>query len=89
MPHLPASTALARFRVIDLTQVLAGPYAAYQLGLDGGWMCAPLFCPEIVRRQLGLAEGLVPHALVAVGYAARDPVRRPRLPLDRLIVSWE
>ncbi len=61
----------------------------YAAGVDGGWMCAPLFCPEIVRRHLGLAEGLVPHALVAVGYAARDPVRRPRLPLDRLIVSWE
>ena len=26
---------LAGIRVIDLTQVLAGPYAAYQLGLMG------------------------------------------------------
>jgi len=25
MPHQPASSALARFRVIDLTQVRAGP----------------------------------------------------------------
>ena len=28
MPHMPASRALARFRVIDLTQVRAGPTAA-------------------------------------------------------------
>ena len=31
MPHLPASAALARFRVIDLTQVRAGPTACRQL----------------------------------------------------------
>ncbi|HET7093390.1 MAG TPA: TIGR03668 family PPOX class F420-dependent oxidoreductase [Thermomicrobiales bacterium] len=61
----------------------------YASGVDGGWMCAPLFCPDVVRDALGLAPDLTPHALIAVGYAARDPVRRPRLPLDRLIVSWE
>jgi coenzyme F420-0:L-glutamate ligase/coenzyme F420-1:gamma-L-glutamate ligase len=32
---------------------------------------------------------LNPHALIAVGYAAADPVRRPRLPLDDLIVDWQ
>jgi formyl-CoA transferase len=31
MPHLPASQALARFRVVDMTQVRAGPTAARQL----------------------------------------------------------
>ncbi|MBA3413845.1 MAG: nitroreductase family protein, partial [Chloroflexia bacterium] len=61
----------------------------YASGLDAGWMCAPLFCPEVVRRELGLAADLDPHALIAVGYAAKDPVRRTRLPLDRLIVGWE
>jgi coenzyme F420-0:L-glutamate ligase/coenzyme F420-1:gamma-L-glutamate ligase len=60
----------------------------YASGVDGGWMCAPLFCPEIVREALGLDESLTPHALIAVGYAAADPVRRPRLPLDELIVEW-
>jgi coenzyme F420-0:L-glutamate ligase/coenzyme F420-1:gamma-L-glutamate ligase len=61
----------------------------YAAGLDSGWMCAPLFCPEIVRETLGLAPELVPHALLPVGYAAKDPVRRPRRPLAELIVSWE
>jgi PPOX class probable F420-dependent enzyme len=59
---------------------------AYHLGLDGGWMCAPLFCPEVVVRALGLDPALIPHALITLGYAARDPVRRPRLPLEQLIV---
>jgi PPOX class probable F420-dependent enzyme len=63
--------------------------ALFAAGLDGGWMCAPLFCPDVVRDTLGLDAGLIPHALIPVGYAAKDPVRRDRLPLDRLIASWE
>lgn len=63
--------------------------AAYSLGLDGGWMCAPLFCPDVVRDTLGLDAALVPHALITLGYAARDPVRRPRRPRGELIALWE
>ncbi len=62
---------------------------AYSLGLDGGWMCAPLFCPEVVVAALDLDPALIPHALLTFGYAARDPVRRPRKPLDELIVMYE
>jgi PPOX class probable F420-dependent enzyme len=61
----------------------------YASGVDGGWMCAPLFCPGVVREALGLDAAFDPHALIAVGYAAADPVRRPRLPLDELIVDWQ
>jgi PPOX class probable F420-dependent enzyme len=61
--------------------------AAYDLGLDGGWMCAPLFCPERVVEALGLDERLVPHALLTLGYADGDPPkRRGRRPLDELVV---
>ncbi len=61
--------------------------AAYEQGLDGGWMCAPLFCPEEVVEALGLDETLVPHALLTLGYAEGDPPkRRPRKPLDELVV---
>lgn len=63
--------------------------AIYAAGLDGGWMCAPLFCPDVVRESLGLGPGLIPQALIPVGYATKDPVRRDRLPLERLIASWE
>lgn len=61
----------------------------YAAGLDAGWMCAPLFCPEVVQRHLGLADTLEPQALIAVGYAAKAPNRRARLPLSDLIVAWE
>lgn len=63
--------------------------AAYALGLDTGWMCAPLFSPETVRAALDLDPSLLPHALIPVGYAARDPKRRPRRPLADLIVKFE
>lgn len=63
--------------------------AAYDAGLDAGWICAPLFCPDVVRDTLGLDPALVPHALLTVGYAARDPRRRGRLPLDALIVHYD
>jgi F420 biosynthesis protein FbiB-like protein len=62
---------------------------AYSLGLDGGWMCAPLFCPEVVAAALDLDPALTPHALITLGYAAADPVRRERLPLDELIVRFD
>jgi F420 biosynthesis protein FbiB-like protein len=62
--------------------------AAYAQGFDGGWMCAPLFCQPTVRAALGLADTLHPHALIPLGYAASDPVRRPRRPLDELVVGW-
>jgi F420 biosynthesis protein FbiB-like protein len=62
---------------------------AYSLGLDGGWMCAPLFCPEVVAAALDLDPALTPHALITLGYAAADPVRRERLPLDELVVRFD
>ena len=61
--------------------------AAYDLGLDAGWMCAPLFCPEEVVEALALDQALVPHALLTLGYAEGDPPkRRSRRPLDDLVV---
>jgi F420 biosynthesis protein FbiB-like protein len=59
----------------------------YASGYDAGWMCAPLFCPEIVRDVLGLGDELHPHAMIPIGVAAKDPVRRPRRSLDDLVVS--
>jgi len=62
---------------------------AYDLGLDTGWMCAPLFCPEVVCNALSLDTRLIPQALITVGYAAADPQRRERLPLSSLIVRFD
>ena len=62
--------------------------AAYASGIDAGWMCAPLFCPEIVVEALSLDPTLTPHGLIAMGHAAADPKRRPRRSLDTLVV-WD
>jgi formyl-CoA transferase len=58
MPHLPASQALARFRVIDMTQVRAGPTAARQLA-DWGADVVQVQMPEHMRGDdtLGGQEG--------------------------------
>ena len=61
--------------------------AAYEGGLDAGWMCAPLFAPAKVVEALELDANLVPHALLTLGYADGDPPkRRGRIPLDELVV---
>ena len=58
MPHLPASAALARFRVIDLTQVRAGPTACRQLA-DWGADVIQVQMPEHLRGDdtLGGQDG--------------------------------
>jgi crotonobetainyl-CoA:carnitine CoA-transferase CaiB-like acyl-CoA transferase len=50
MPHLPASPALARFRVIDLTQVRAGPTCCRQLA-DWGADVIQVQMPEHLRSD--------------------------------------
>jgi crotonobetainyl-CoA:carnitine CoA-transferase CaiB-like acyl-CoA transferase len=58
MPHIPASAALARFRVVDMTQVRAGPTAARQLA-DWGADVIQVQMPEHMRGDdtLGGQEG--------------------------------
>jgi F420 biosynthesis protein FbiB-like protein len=63
--------------------------SAYSFGLDTGWMCAPLFCPDVVREALDLPPTLVPHALINLGYGAKDPPRRPHRPVSELIARYD
>lgn len=58
MPHIPASPALARFRVLDLTQVRAGPTAARQLA-DWGADVVQVQMPDSMRGDdtLGGQDG--------------------------------
>jgi crotonobetainyl-CoA:carnitine CoA-transferase CaiB-like acyl-CoA transferase len=58
MPHQPASAALARFRVIDLTQVRAGPTCCRQLA-DWGADVIQVQMPEHMRGDdtLGGQDG--------------------------------
>src|SRR3979490_1157845 len=58
MPHVPASAALSRFRVVDMTQARAGPPAAPQLP-RGGADVIQVQMPEHMRGDdtLGGQEG--------------------------------
>ena len=44
--------------------------AAHALGLGACWMCAPLFCPEVVKSSLSLPEDWEPQAMITLGYPA-------------------
>jgi coenzyme F420-0:L-glutamate ligase / coenzyme F420-1:gamma-L-glutamate ligase len=52
--------------------------AAHDAGLGACWMCAPLFCPDVVRLALDLPEDWQPQALLTVGYPAetREKTRK-------------
>jgi F420 biosynthesis protein FbiB-like protein len=52
--------------------------AAHARGLGACWMCAPLFCPEVVATVLRLPHDWEPQAIVTLGYAAEagKPYRR-------------
>ncbi len=60
--------------------------ALHVQGLDSGWMCAPLFCPGLIRDHLGLDASLDPQAMFPIGHMDVPPKRRPRRPVDDLIV---
>ncbi|MEP7290833.1 MAG: nitroreductase family protein [Chloroflexota bacterium] len=53
--------------------------AAHDAGLSACWMCAPLFCPDVVRDVLKLPDDWQAQALITLGYAAetREKTRRP------------
>ena len=43
---------------------------AHDLGLGACWMCAPLFCPDVVRDALDLPNDWEAQALITIGYPA-------------------
>lgn len=58
---------------------------ATELGIGACWMCAPLFCQDIVKRTLGLPDDWEPQALVTLGYPLNTGKERKRF--DRNDVS--
>lgn len=53
--------------------------AAHSVGLAACWMCAPLFCPDVVIDVLALPADWQPQALITLGYPAetREKTRKP------------
>lgn len=55
--------------------------AAHAEGLGACWLCAPLFCPDVVRDTLGLPADWEPQAFISLGWPAEAPAQG-REPLD-------
>ena len=55
--------------------------AAHALGLAACWLCAPLFCPDVVAATLSLPVDWQPQGLITVGYPA-DTTPKTRAPLE-------
>jgi F420 biosynthesis protein FbiB-like protein len=60
--------------------------AAHAEGLSACWLCAPLFCPDVVRNTLGLAPHWQPQGLIALGHAGDAGRERPRRPVADFVV---
>lgn len=59
--------------------------AAHAQGLGACWMCAPLFCPDVVRQALALSPAWEPQGLITLGYPAETKVK-DRAPLESRVL---
>jgi coenzyme F420-0:L-glutamate ligase/coenzyme F420-1:gamma-L-glutamate ligase len=71
------STALAAQNILLM---------AHAEGLGACWMCAPLFCPDVVRAALALPADWEAQALLTLGYPAEERTK-DREPLETKI-AW-
>ena len=55
--------------------------AAHAEGLGACWLCAPLFCGDVVRDTLALSADMEPQGIIALGYPAEGR-EKTRAPLD-------
>lgn len=46
--------------------------AAHDNGLGACWMCAPLFCPDVVQEALELPDDWQAQGIIALGYPAQE-----------------
>jgi coenzyme F420-0:L-glutamate ligase / coenzyme F420-1:gamma-L-glutamate ligase len=59
--------------------------AAHALGLGACWMCAPLFCSDVVKSSLSLPDDWEPQALITIGYPAEQK-EKTRSPLESRVI---
>ena len=59
--------------------------AAHDMGLGACWMCAPLFCPDVVQSTLDLPKDWQAQGIITLGYPAQ--VReKTREPLEKRVI---
>lgn len=61
--------------------------AAQDEGLGACWVCAPLFVPELVRRELDLPEQWRAQGVIIMGWPAESGRNRSRKPLEE-VALW-
>ncbi len=59
--------------------------AAYDAGLGACWICAPLFCPDVVRDVLDLPGDWEAQALITLGYPAQEKTSE-RAPVEAKVL---
>lgn len=59
--------------------------SAHAAGLGACWMCAPLFCPDVVVDALELPPDWQPQGLVTLGFPAQER-SRARKPLEESVL---
>jgi len=59
--------------------------AAHAAGLGACWMCAPLFCPEVVTSALELPQDWEPLALITMGWPADTGKPFSRRPFGEIV----
>lgn len=60
--------------------------AAHAVGLGSCWICAPIFCTDVVRASLALPEEWEPQGLITLGWPADDGRDRPRHLTDQTVL---
>lgn len=66
--------------------------AAHDAGLGACWLCAPMFCPDVVRGALQLPEDWEPQGLITLGHPANSGkpfVRKPLAEVTLFLNSEE
>ncbi len=61
--------------------------AAHALGLGACWLCAPLFCPDVVRTALRLPADWQPQALFTLGFPAEQK-EKSRQPISSRVLYF-
>ncbi|MFW5709015.1 MAG: nitroreductase family protein [Chloroflexota bacterium] len=59
--------------------------AAHDAGLGACWMCAPLFCPDVVRDTLALPPDWQAQGMLTIGYPAQER-QKSRRPLEDFVL---
>jgi len=59
--------------------------AAHGTGLAACWMCAPLFCPDVVQDSLALPDDWQAQGIISLGYPAQERTKT-REPLESRVI---